>query len=108
MIIEDQKFTPYKDGLAVIPHKEETTSVSADEMFKELRYSKKENEFEIRYSYIDEKEYYNDEDIVFYKREKAIEIYHPECREDYESDSGVISMQELQAINEKCKELGWI
>ena len=94
MIIEDQKFTPYKDGLAVIPHKEETTSIYADEMFEKLGYKKLVGEttevFKLSRA---------SKNIYFSKFINIIRI-------DGEYD--FIDMQELQAINEKCKELGWI
>ena len=80
----------------------------ADKMFEKLGYKKKENETEIEYSYVDKRDRYKDMNIVFYKLYQKIEPYYPECREDYESDSGVLNMQELQAINEKVKELKWI
>ena len=81
---------------------------TADEMFEELEYKKTEDIYEIRYSYTDKKENYNNTDIVFYKRYKQIETYLPEYRNDFESDSAVLTMQELRAINKKCEELGWI
>lgn len=80
----------------------------ADEMFEKLGYKKKEDIHEIRYSYTDKRENYNNTDIVFYKQYKQIENYLPKCRSDYESDSAILTMQELQAINEKVKELEWI
>lgn len=90
----DIKFTPYKDGLAVIPHKEETTSISADEMFEKLGYKKLVGEttevFKLSRA---------SKNIYFSKLINRIRI-------DGEYD--FIDMEELQAINKKCKELGWI
>lgn len=72
---------------------------TADEMFEELGYKKQyENESIYYYMDIDLKDNY----IVFetgYKSFAKISCYH---------DAGDITMQELQAINKKCQELGWI
>ena len=80
----------------------------ADEMFEDLGYKKTENTLEIRYSYIDKREEYNNQDIVFYKAYKSLETYLPECRKDFESDSAVLSEEELQAVYRKLRELSWI
>ena len=106
MIIEDQKFTPYKDGLAVIPHKEETTSVSADEMFEKLKFKKViDNKTEVKYEYretiMEDKLIHT---IQIAKVGKIVFSY----RDDNNHQVMGIGKQELQAINEKCKELGWI
>ena len=98
MIIEDQKFTPYKDGLAVIPHKEETTSVSADEMFEKLGYKKSLTQLQ-------DLKYKKDDDNVIYFR--MVQKTFNKSGE-YDDMCDYTTMQELQAINEKCKELGWI
>lgn len=73
----------------------------ADEMFKELGYEKATD---IR----------TDIGCVFYKNEKHF-IYneHPKIIFHYKIkkltiQNDYLSMQELQAINEKVKELGWI
>ena len=70
---------------------------TADEMFNELGYEKYENETEIIYR---QKEIVNDERffwrITFAKIPKICGANH------------LISMQELQAINKKCQELGWL
>lgn len=71
----------------------------ADEMFKKMEYKKKyENDRKIEYSYA--KEIMGDWfeiSIIFAKKSKLILL---------EGQRG-FCMQELQAINEKCKELGW-
>lgn len=130
MIIEDQKFTPYKDGLAVIPHKEETTSVSADEMFEKLEYKKFDNHPEEDEEIEENKWVTQDCRVIEYTQSKTIkgifytlfirfhivgkviEIGATERREGYREmgryRNPIINMEELQAINEKCKELGWI
>lgn len=68
---------------------------NADKMFEELGYIKHENNFGIYYHDKEDKwgEYTA---IVFDKEDKTLhfEIY--------------ITMQELKAINQKCKELGWL
>lgn len=66
----------------------------ADKMFKELGYKV---------------DYENSYTIVFFKNDnlfgKRIDFF-----KQYKTFNklGDITMQELQAINEKCKELGWI
>lgn len=66
----------------------------ADKMFEKLGYEKIETKDEITY-------HFNNRDIIFYLNRKTVD-----------SCSGFstvfITMQELQAINEKCKELGWL
>ena len=71
---------------------------TADEMFEELGYEKhssKSNERFDLYSSDDERLIR----IVFNHRTKRIAIH---C------DNDALDMQELQAINKKCEELGWI
>lgn len=67
----------------------------ADEMFKELGYEK-----------IEEDEAYkrNEQHIVFYFPEREVVIYK---RDKEGLGIDYIDMQELKAINMKCKELGW-
>ena len=50
--------------------------------------------------------YGTDKKIEFYKDAKQFIIYSQMLREDYESDSQRITMDELQAIIQQCKELG--
>ena len=66
----------------------------ADEMFEKLGYKKQEGLREINYGC-------GNNVIIFYKNFKWIG-----CSKMEEID--FINMQELQVINEKCKELGWI
>lgn len=61
--------------------------MSADEMFKELGYKNKFNNF-----------YEHDFGITIEFQEKYKEILI----------NGAIDMRDLQAINKKCQELGWI
>lgn len=73
---------------------------SADEMLEELGYEiiiKNKDIIEYEFSGI-----YMDNEIKFDITEKTV------LREYSNGDSKEISMQELQAINLKCKELGWI
>lgn len=74
---------------------------SADEMFKELGYEKQEdNKFFI--TYIKRKEYVTYR-IVFCIEQKCIEF----CN-DSDGYFTRFNPEELQAINEKCRELGWL
>ena len=70
----------------------------ADKLLEELGYEKIRNKVGNTFTAIYAK---GDKRIAFYT-DKTIECY------DYYYGSDYISMQELQAINEKCKELGWI
>lgn len=76
----------------------------ADEMFKELGYVfEKETITHIVYKYIGEKLHYYPIDIQFKKDTRSVikKINLLDERTGF-------NMQELQAINEKCKELGWL
>lgn len=68
--------------------------LKADEMFEKMEFYKNEGLYEIQYIT-------RDNQITFDKRNNTIVIYS----DDYDDK---INMQELQAINEKCKELGWL
>lgn len=68
---------------------------SADEMFEELGYKE-----EVKYR---EKVYEKDDKIITFNLEKKNII----CNNFYDGYES-INMQELQAINAKVKELGWI
>lgn len=72
---------------------------TADEIFKDLGYTKQYKDEDIYYYQdVEVKDNY----IVFemgYKCFAKTSCYH---------DTGDITMQELQAINKKCQELGWI
>ena len=108
---------------------EDIKEKTADEMFKELRYEKYDNHPE------EEKAEPNkwvtqDCRVIEYKQEgiikgmfytlfirfhivgKVIEIGASERREGYREmgryRNPIFNMKELQAINKKCKELGWI
>lgn len=87
----------------------------ADEMFKELGYEIEDERIcPHSYKYIKvNKKSFNVKEIVIEKSSKTIDICYYKigtdgnmtpiiCIEHY------LSMQELAAINEKCKELGWI
>lgn len=86
------------EGIAV-SEKEKT----ADEMFEELGYEKNVNTL-TNFIYQNKK---NNKEIRFYKIYKCVEISLIEF-EEYEGNSIFFTMQELQAINKKCQELGWI
>lgn len=66
----------------------------ADEMFEELGYEKIEEKDYIAYIEDSEDSMFRIE-IYFHLDNKKVQIYN------------AISLKELQAINEKCKELGW-
>ena len=79
----------------------------ADELFKELGYKKNEDKYRIEYCMMQDFTHFRViKKIYFYKIEKDI------CMEQWNVTEGIqismnITMQELQAINEKVKELGW-
>ena len=96
----DKKFAErtYYNGWGIIKDfkelLEEKQMSKADEMFEDLGYKRKiyklEDElFEVRYN------------------SHGKEIWFDKLREEFGSLSG-IGVKELQAINEKCKELGWL
>lgn len=69
--------------------------LSADEMFDELGYKiSKNNNKEIEFTYCEET-------INFWLKEK-------EVSKDIYGSIDFITIDELKAINKKCKELGWI
>ena len=81
---------------------------TADEMFEELGYKKiKENVFE-------ETQNGNVTELVLYRHKKdftrEIEFWNDKTvsKQDTDFDIAYITMQELQAINKKAEELGWI
>jgi len=74
--------------------------MSADEMFEKLGY-KKIVENNVRIDYEKEGQFF-DKEIVFGLIDKIITV------ELGTGESANTNMQELQAINEKCKELRWI
>jgi hypothetical protein len=65
----------------------------ADEMFKELGYTKIKHDDEIKYTY------------NFFQNDLYFNL---EYKEIITGNNVVIPMGLLKAINEKCKELGWI
>lgn len=68
----------------------------ADKMFKQLNYEE--------YKYLEHTDYYNtnNDKIISFRNDKSIAVFN--AYDEIES----ITMQELQAINKKCEELGWI
>ena len=74
--------------------------MSADEMFRKLGYEKYKEEYLGKTM----KELYGnnaDKRICFW-RDKIIEVY------DFYDGSRDFTIEELQAINKKCEELGWL
>lgn len=81
----------------------------ADKLFDKLGYKKIEDKYNIDFNKIYQFTNGNKirEQIRFCKLDKYIHI------ENYNFNTGItfgkfLDMQELQAINQKCKELGWI
>lgn len=66
-----------------------------DTMFEELGYTVEEGKSNV-FIYINDCEYV-DNIFVIHKKSKSISIYKT-----------LIGIEELKAINEKCKELGWL
>lgn len=73
---------------------------SADFLFEKLGYKKYESSEKIKYIFE------GTDTIVFEKKQKTLTIYiwNDGARELVKT----INNKELQAINEKCKELGWL
>ena len=69
---------------------------TADDMFKELEYKK--------YDYVEEIEYYHGitDKVISFRDNKTIKVY------DYYDGTAPITMKELQIINKKVEELGWL
>lgn len=70
----------------------------ADDMFKELGYRKVDTELNFILA-----QYKTGQNIIQFFENKNFAIY-----EIYEHETVYISMNLLKAINEKCKELGWL
>ena len=70
---------------------------TADEMFEELGY-KKENNSEVEIKYIKDENHI----IRFWKNSQSI------IKQSEDGWYMSITMQELQAINKKCQEWGWV
>lgn len=77
---------------------------TADEMFKELGYEKKEEKSYIRYNNFGNIGF--GEVIDFDLKNKKFRLTNKTCQGNTHFRYG--TMQELQAINKKCQELGWI
>ena len=69
---------------------------TADEMFEELEYKK--------YDYVEGIEYYHGitDKVISFRDNKTIKVY------DYYDGTAPITMKELQIINKKVEELGWL
>ena len=74
--------------------------MSADEMFKKLRYKKYFNDENEVITYAFEGSDY----IKFYNKRKLVKAYIWQPENDMPK---YLNTKELQAINEKVKELGW-
>lgn len=82
---------------------------TADELFKELGYKKSEDKYNIDYNKIYSLTNGNKirEQMRFYNLDKCVHL------EYFNFDYGIttekfLNIQELQAINKKCQELGWV
>ena len=86
---------------------EDIKEKTAYEMFEELGYRNATNEFygvkEEYFTYGNEEEDF----IIFYLESKMFGIFS-EKQDNLRCKCASLDMQELQAINKKCKELGWI
>lgn len=82
----------------VIESRDVEEELTADEMFEKLGYEK-------TFTEVDNIKYYKDDDNVIY-----FVITHRTFHKtgEYDGMCDAITMQELKAINEKVKELGWI
>ena len=82
----------------VIESRDVEEELTADEMFKKLKYEKSFTE-------VDNIKYYKDDDNVIY-----FVITHRTFHKtgEYDGMCDAITMQELKAINKKVKELGWL
>ncbi|MBR2703926.1 MAG: hypothetical protein IKE91_00465 [Clostridia bacterium] len=77
----------------------------ADKMFKELDYKKEEDNNYILFR----KELLNKEfKIIVFNLNKALIDIRTEDDYYYQTITTILNMQELKAINEKCRELGWL
>ena len=85
----------------------------ADEMFKELGYKLTDEKIcPHSYRYIKEIDKFRKKEIILEKANKLITICYYKidvdgCMNSIKRIEYHLSMQELQAINEKVKELGW-
>jgi hypothetical protein len=77
---------------------EDIKEKTADEMFEELGYEKSFKPFD----YI---KYYKDDDNVFHFNYISQDFNKSG---EYDGMCDDITMQELQAINKKCKEMNWL
>ena len=78
----------------------------ADELFKELGYEKADESFS---SILYEKNISLSERVYIYFKldEKLVQAEYVD--DDYEMrGASYLNMQELKAINQKCKEMGWL
>ena len=78
----------------------------ADKMFEELGYEKEEN-LELQYIQFRKFIFQNEfQDIIFDLKHNLLN-FRRENINFYRTITAIISIKELQAINEKVKELGW-
>lgn len=80
---------------------------SADEMFEELGYVKFDNKNVKEIRFIKKMNKTTMADISFHKVFKRIEVYFYDSEQCIEMTKPILT-EELQAINKKVEELGWI
>lgn len=91
----------------VIESRDVEEELTADEMFEKLGYEKIDKKGLKYIQYVRQINKNTKENITFHKTFKKVEVYFYDY-EDYEELTKPIAMQELKAINEKVKELGWL
>lgn len=79
----------------------------ADRLFEELGYRKIDTNKIKHIRFIRQANKTTNESINFHKVFKKVEVYFYDF-EDHQELTKPISMEEIKAINLKCKELGWI
>lgn len=79
----------------------------ADKLFEELGYKKIDSDKIKHTRFIRQVNKTTRENIDFHKIFKTVEVYFYDF-EDHQELTKPISMEEIKAINLKCKELGWI
>lgn len=80
---------------------------TADEMFEELGYKKFDNKNVKKIRFIKRMNKTTIAYISFHKVHKRIEVYFYDSEECVEMTKPIL-IEELQAINKKVKELGWL
>lgn len=83
----------------------------ADEMFKKLGYKIDEQDEYIVYWKVAKKQrvnFYNNQNEIQIEFNFNYKTVEKRDRIELDENSHIITMKELQAINKKCEELGWL